>query len=153
MTAPLLSEVDAVALLAALELRSRDAFGRVLLTGSQGERIVLDGSSLRVEDHAISLARPYECRHFSFCEPLGRVGGLYDATWLKQGDEEIVLVAAHGSADWGALDAPPPAARRYAVDRAFLPSLRSALIARPRTSRRPDGVASSPNATSARLLH
>jgi hypothetical protein len=136
--APTLSEAHGLALLAMLEESGRGCQERLLLTGSHGESITLDMNALQVDDARIALAEPFECTRFSFCEPVGRVSGLYDATWLKQGGHEIVLIAARGAdlrdAHRG-FRAPPPQSLRHAIDRAFFPSLCSALQARSNTSR------------------
>lgn len=137
--APLLDEASAERFLALLEERSRTAFGRLLLTGTAGERIVLDGDTLHVQDARIRLDGPFECTTFAFYERIGRVDGIYEATWIKQGSQEVVLVSSVGGEGDSPIKSPPPVALRHAVDRAFFPPLRSVLDARqrPRAASRP----------------
>ncbi len=137
--APLLDEASAARFLALLEERSTTAFGRLLLTGTAGERIVLDGDTLHVQDARIRLDGPFECTTFAFYERIGRVDGIYEATWIKQGSQEVVLVSSVGGEGGSPIKSPPPVALRHAVDRAFFPPLRSVLDARqtPRAATRP----------------
>jgi len=59
---------------------------------------------------------------------------VYQATWVRQGDAELVLVAP-ASGDLGGADEPPSRDLRLAVDRVFMGPLRRALERAPRASR------------------
>jgi hypothetical protein len=174
-----LSERDALTLLDLVRQRVPQALRRILLSGARGERIVLDERELRVEwsqdgtsDRAPSsealrprrsfdLAAPLEWRGFSFHEAAGPVGTLYQATWVRQGPTEVVLVAQMppeiarygvglgGNVDRSAVlrdlrlmqslpGEPPPRDLRLAIERVFMLSLRQALDAAPRKTWSPD---------------
>lgn len=161
-----LSTEDAVALLDLIEARAPQALHRILLSGARGERIVLDGRELRVERGAteassrrtFDLASPLEWRGYMFHETLGPVATIYQATWVRQGTFELVLVAPLApeiardgmrldeSADRTALlrdlrlmqslpDEPPPNELRTAIERVFMLPLRQALDKAPRAAR------------------
>jgi len=161
-----LSTEDAVAILALVEAQVPQALHRILLSGARGERIVLDGRELRVERGAtesslrrtFDLASPLEWRGYMFHETLGPVATIYQATWVRQGAFELVLVAPlppeiardgmrpNESTDRTALlrdlrlmqslpDEPPPNELRTAIERVFMLPLRQALDKAPRAAR------------------
>jgi hypothetical protein len=127
-------------LLDALRVREKTAFQKMYLTGSLGESIVLDGPMFSVAQTRFDLVQPFECRNFAFVERIGRVDGLYEATWLKQGGSEVVLVSSMGADVDTPVATPPPRNLRHAVDRAFYPPLLSVLGSRTKSARRPSSL-------------
>jgi hypothetical protein len=127
-TAAALSESDARDLLAELRRRQVNALRTMVLTDALGARVVLAGPVLHVGNEQFDLQLPYESKRFAFLERVGRVDGLYDAAWLRQGALEVVLVSSMGD-DGSAFPAAPPPPRnlRHAVDRVFFEPLLAAL--------------------------
>jgi hypothetical protein len=121
------SASEARKLLQELGKTQHAAFQKMYLTGSLGESIELDGPLFRVDKARFDLVLPYEVRHFAFVERVGRVDGLYEATWIKQGPSEVVLVSSMGPDAETPVASPPPQRLRHAVDRVFFPPLLSAL--------------------------
>jgi hypothetical protein len=121
------SAPEARKLLRELGKKQHAAFQKMYLTGSLGESIELDGPLFRVDQARFDLVLPYEVRHFAFVERVGRVDGLYEATWIKQGPSEVVLVSSMGAGAETPVASPPPRKLRHAVDRVFFPTLLSAL--------------------------
>ncbi len=159
-----LSSEDAITLLRAVRERAPQALRRLFLSGSRGERIVLDGPELRVEKERsgiqVDLDSPLEWRGFLFHEALGPAASIYQATWIRQGASELVLVASMPTElllgvkrDAGAAthtarlrdaqllqanpDKPPPRELRTGIERVFMLPLREALSRAPRASRNP----------------
>ncbi len=162
-----LSGEDAVMLVGMVRRHCPQALKRLFLSGSRGERIVLDGADLRIESaldaahvgRTFDLARPLEWRGFMFHESMGAVAIVYQATWIRQGSTELVLVApmpaelATGRGDASATDhdrrallrdlrlmqsapgEPPPRELRAAIERVFMLPLRQALDRAPRAAR------------------
>ncbi len=154
---------------------------RLFMSGSRGERIVLDGAELRVEalkppqptNQVFDLESPLEWRGFLFHESLGPAASIYQATWIRQGSAELVLVAPmptelllgplkheieksrHQTTKLDSLsarllqpspDEPPPPDLRTGIERLFMLPLREALARAPRPSRNvPKRHASSPD--------
>ncbi len=152
---------------------------RLYMSGTHGERIVLDGSELRVEvaqeaqpvsrrSTVFDLESPLEWRGFLFHESLGAAASIYQATWVRQGSAELVLVApmptellfsplksergaASSSPPVAKLvqpspDEPPPADLRTGIERLFMLPVREALARAPRPSRNaPKRAVSSPD--------
>lgn len=174
-----LDGADALALLTLLETYSPRSTERLFLTGSRGERISLDQDGLCIDPvkdtqsrgRQFDLRAPLEWRGFMFHESVGPVTTLYQATWVKQGNQEIVFVApmphvlasrgdrpgeqtgsdvARAVHDLKLLqslpDSPPPRELRTAIERAFVLPLRQALDRAPRASRSapPSRLSSSP---------
>lgn len=177
-----LSTTDALTLLDLVRQRVPQALRRILLSGARGERIVLDERELRVEwsqdgttptdreRKAAELARPrrsfdlglpLEWRGFLFHEASGPVATIYQATWVRQGPSEVVLVAQlppeiarYGVGLGTRVDRsavlrdlrlmqslpgdPPPRDLRLAIERVFMLPLRQALDAAPRSAWTPD---------------
>jgi hypothetical protein len=136
-----------------VEKRDKDALGRVFLTDGRGVPIALDRAALSVGDRTFDLTSPMEWRALMFHESTGQAAALYQATWVRQAGQEVVLVApmpasivprepnAHKEAsgrlgraltrELKLLQAPaePPPARdvRVAIDRPFRMAVRRAL--------------------------
>jgi len=162
---------DAIALLKVVRERAPQALHRLFLSGSRGERIVLDGPELRIaKDRCFDLDSPLEWRGFLFHEALGPAASIYQATWIRQGACELVLVApmptelllstmreGAGNTKKTSRDAqllqpnpdkPPPRELRTGIERVFMLPLREALARAPRASRNapPTRFSSSPDA-------
>jgi hypothetical protein len=144
-----LCAADAEKLLSTLARRAPGALDRLFLSDASGEPVVLDRAELRVGARRIDLSAPLEWRAFVFQELGAHAASVCQATWVRQGDGELVLVAPLGegaSAIEGAPDArlmnavsgdPPPREQRRAIDRVFMLPLRRALDRAPRVSRAP----------------
>jgi hypothetical protein len=144
-----LCAADAERLLSALARRAPGALDRLYLSDASGEPVVLDRGELRVGARRIDLSAPLEWRAFVFQELGAHAASVSQATWVRQGDGEVVLVAplGEGAASMqGAPDArlmqavtgdPPPRELRRAIDRLFMLPLRRALDRAPRVSRAP----------------
>lgn len=165
-----LSAEDALLLLRVIRERAPQALHRLFLSGTRGERIVLDGAELRVAaDRLFDLDAPLEWRGFLFHEAMGVSASIYQATWIRQGASETVLVApmptelllsAKGEAPGAKRsprdaqllqanpDKPPPRELRTGIERVFMLPLREALARAPRASRNapPSRLSSSPDA-------
>ncbi|CAN5196331.1 hypothetical protein BH09MYX1_BH09MYX1_09210 [soil metagenome] len=161
-----LSTLDALTLLDLVRQRVPQALRRILLSGARGERVVLDERELRVEwsqdgttrpRRSFDLTSPIEWRGFLFHEASGPVATIYQATWVRQGPSEIVLVAQlppeiarYGVGLGTRVDRtavvrdlrlmqslpgdPPPRDLRLAIERVFMLPLRQALDGAPRIS-------------------
>jgi hypothetical protein len=144
-----LCAADAERLLSAMARRAPGALDCVYLQDASGEPVVLDRGELRVGARRIDLSAPLEWRAFVFEELGVHAVSVCQATWVRQGDGEVVLVAplGDGSASFrNAPDArlmqavtgePPPRELRRAIDRLFMLPLRRALDKAPRASRAP----------------
>ncbi len=141
-----MSAEAALALLRLIHSRVPVARNRLYLSGTRGERIVLDGAELRVElggqTRRFDLALPVEWRGFLFHEGALMEGGpaasVYQATWLRQGAAELVFVApmptepllfARGE------DEPPAGDLRTGIERVFMLPVREALARAPKPAR------------------
>jgi len=162
-----LSAADAERLIVEVARRCPGALDRMLLTDSTGGAVVLDRNELRVGVHRFDLSGPLEWRASLFQELGAYAVSVFQATWLKQADSEVVLVApvapegsevrsaaaavqAAGEAivvqaafalDVRLMQAspgePPPRELRRAIDRIFMLPLRRALDRAPRLARPP----------------
>ncbi len=156
-----LSASDAFSLLQLIRDRAPLAQNRLYLSGTRGEQIVLDGTELRVEapdrSRLFDLDSPVEWRGFLFHEALGPAASIYQATWIRQGTSELVLVAPmptelllsskpqmsttastrHKQLLSPAPDEPPPGDLRTGIERVFMLPVREALAKAPRPSRSP----------------
>lgn len=144
-----LSATDADRLLSALSARAPAALDRVYLFDAEGSPVVLDRTELRVAGRRIDLSAPLEWRPFVFQEAGAHVASLCQATWVRQGEAEVVLVSpmvsdtrnARCAPDARLMQAaagdPPPRDQRRAIDRLFMLPLRKALDRAPRVSHRP----------------
>lgn len=159
-----LSADDALAFLRAVREIAPLAQKRLYMSGTRGERIVLDGAELRVDASAEGATRiklfdlhaPLEWRGFLFHESLGPAASIYQATWVRQGSSELVLVAPmptellvaplEHERTRGLVvrpppllepspDEPPPPDLRMGIERLFMLPLREALARAPRPAR------------------
>jgi hypothetical protein len=164
---PALMASDAEKLVLEVSRRAPHALDRAFLSAPCGESVVLDRSELRVGPWRIDLRAPLEWRASMFQEVGARSASLYQATWVRQGEVEVVLVAPAPSdgptarepaavvcaAGEGPLvrrslardlrlmrapaGQPPPRELRRAIDRPFMLPLRRALDGAPRPIRAP----------------
>ncbi len=138
--------------------------GRLLLSDQRGEPLELDGESLVTRGARFDLGRPLEWRPILFQEAFGHAIALYQATWIRQGANEVVLVslltpsffdpptrdarpAGQAEIDVVALrdqrlmqasaSDPPPVEQRVAMDGLFVVAVRAALDRAPRQSSQP----------------
>jgi hypothetical protein len=162
-----LAAADAERLLREIARRAPTSLERIYLSDGYGEPVVLESTELRVGVRRIDLADPLEWRAFVFQEAGAQVASVCQATWIRQGDAEVVLVApmaAEGA--WpreasesarmagratairraiardarlmqAAIGEPPPRDLRRAIDRVFMLPLRRAIDRAPRISRVP----------------
>lgn len=155
-TGAALSPADAAELLRTVRENAHQAMGRIFLSGAGGESIVLEGRELRCGEHVFDLRAPLEWRGFLFHESMGSIATVYQATWVRQGLDEVVLVAPLPpeisvgrrrdvslqpaplrdlKLMQSAPGEPPPRELRLAVERVFMLPLRQALDRAPRASR------------------
>ena len=156
-----LSPSAIAALVETLVQRDATCLDRVLLSDARGAPLSVDAHAMRAGGARFELSSPLEWRGFVFQEALGDSVAVYQATWVKQGSAEIVLVALlpslspagemsvtgipeldrAGARDLrlgqATPDLPPPAEHRVAVDRLFMLPLRGALDQAPRASQQP----------------
>ncbi len=160
-----LCAADAEQVLAAVARRAPAALERIYLSTADGESVALDCGELRVGDRRFDLRAPLEWRASYFQELGVQAASVCQATWVRQGDAEVVLVAPMaGERTWAhAIDAavratsggeavqrgmirdsrllrstpasPPPRELRRAVDRMFVLPLRAALDRAPGIAR------------------
>lgn len=148
-------------LCAALEARALGSLERVFLSDVGMADVVVDDARLRAGQLDFDLRAPLRFRTFAFQEGtmLGAHG--FQATQVRQGDREVVLVALASASELasaallerrdgpmgldgvrralgrdlrlsqGLVEMPPPRGQRVAVDRLFMPRLRAALDAAP----------------------
>jgi hypothetical protein len=91
--APLLvAPEDFVTLLDTLAARSPTCLDRFVLTDARGAELKLDGRALLAGDRSIDLDAPLEWRAIVFQEAFGQAVAVYQGTWVRQGDSELVLV-------------------------------------------------------------
>jgi len=160
-----LCATDAERLFAEIARRAPAAVDRLFLSDATGQAVVLDRAELRVGARRIDLTAPLEWRASLFQERGAQAASVCQATWVQQGDVEIVLVAplpADGAwmgdasmvvraagaeaavkrsiaRDLRLIQAhagePPPRDTRHAIDRVFMLPLRRALDRAPRALR------------------
>jgi hypothetical protein len=160
-----LSAADAEKLLIEIGRRAPASIERVYLSDATGQAVVLDRGELRVGACRIDLLAPLEWRASLFQERGALAASVCQATWVHQGDTEIVLVAPlpadgawMGDADAAVQAAgrgaavkrgvardlrliqasagdAPPRDVRHAIDRVFMLPLRRALDLAPRSAR------------------
>ena len=148
--------------------RCKEAPGRAYLSDGKGSPIALDRATLAVGGKTFDLTSGLEWRPLMFHESTGQAAALYQATWIRQGTVEVVLVApmpasivprdaqkdAHGklaralTRDLRLLQAPaesPPARDvRVAIDRPFMMAVRRVLDDAPLALRISQGPPSRP---------
>ena len=144
-----LCAADAERLLVQVARRAPGALDRIYLSDASGEPVVLDRSELRVGARRIDLGAPLEWRAFVFQELGAHAAAFCQATWVRQNDGELVLVAPlledtaslRQAPDARLMHAgtgdPPPRELRRAIDHLFMLPLRRALDRAPRASRAP----------------
>jgi hypothetical protein len=136
----LLGASGARTLLEELEQRAPESLRRLYLSDARGSAIAATPDSLVIGEGTFDLASPIEWRVFTFQEGEPGVAALYQATSIRQGTLEVVLVcrAPEELASWSVgrgSDAPPPRESRVAIDRLFMTPLRAVLEEAPRLSR------------------
>jgi hypothetical protein len=99
-----------LALVAALEARQPGALERVFLSDAGMADVVLDGRRLRAAQLDFDLAAPLTWRAYAFQEGTSFASHSFQATQLRQGDREVVLVALSptGELASASLIRPPP---------------------------------------------
>jgi hypothetical protein len=136
----LLGAAAARGLLEELIARGPEALRRLYLSDARGGAIAVEQDSVVIGDTTIDLALPVEWRVFSFQEGEPGVAALYQATSIRQGTFEAVLVcrAPEELASWNegrGMSPAPPRETRVAIDRLFMTPLRAVLEQAPRLSR------------------
>jgi len=140
---------DAAKLVRTAMAKSPGAEGRIYLSDSRGAGVTLDGGALSVGERTFDLTAPLEWRGFVFHEPGAHLGTVYQGTWVRQGGQEVVLVApmppepgflagypqAPGQRLGPSESVPPSRELRVAIERLFMLPLRQALERAPRLSR------------------
>lgn len=148
-----LTSASTAALVRHVEAHDKSALGRVFLSDGKGSPISLDRATLTVGERSFDLTSSVEWRPLMFHESTGQAAALYQATWIRQGGAEVVLVApmpasivpresnAHREAS-GKLgraltrdlrllqapsESPPPRDVRVAIDRPFMMAVRRSL--------------------------
>jgi hypothetical protein len=167
-----LAAADAERLLDLIARRAPTSLDRAYLSDADGQPVVLDRTELRVGARRVDLSSPLEWRAFLFQEVGAQAASVCQATWVRQGEVEVILVApmaADGTWLRDADDAvriageagvvqrsvardvrlmqasvcePPPRELRRAIDRLFMLPLRRALDRAPRISRVPSAPSS-----------
>ena len=84
---------DASALVRFVEAKSHRALGRIYLSDGRGVPIWLDRGTLSVAGKTFDLTSQLEWRALMFHESAGQGAALYQATSIRQGGAEVVLVA------------------------------------------------------------
>jgi hypothetical protein len=135
-----LGATAARSLLCELDRRDPTALSRLYLVDARGAAVVVERDRLVLGDRTFDLAAPVEWRVFTFLDGDPSASALYQATSVRQGANDAVLVcrapAELGSWSVGkAPDVPPPREVRVAIDRLFMTPLRAMLEQAPRVSR------------------
>ncbi len=123
------------------EIARRDphATERMYLADARGMAVVVDRDYLAVGERTFDLATPLEWRVFAFVDGDEASAATYQATAIRQGTSEAVLVcrASPELTAWtaGKASDAPPADARVAIDRLFMTPLRSVLARAPRAPR------------------
>lgn len=157
----LLAPADFVAFVEALSAGDPGCLDRVIATDTRGAPIELDEGELRVDRLAFDLTAPLEWRAMVFQEPFGQVMTLYQGTWIRQNNSEVVLVSLLPSLGpilevepgeiaqmdravlrdlrlmQASAEAPPPREQRHAIERLLMMPIRSRVDRAPRKSRQP----------------
>jgi hypothetical protein len=180
-----LSVGDLSMLLRAVLRADAGALDRCFLSDTRGAPVVLDGNDLRIGRKGFDLGAPLEWRATLFQEPFGVLTGsndwdrnaapcggvmVYQATWIRQGFSEAILVSLLASLTSASSQAgfptgempdvqsavlrdlrlmqaspepPPPRELRVGIERAYMLRLRAALDRAPRASQKdiPSGAA------------
>lgn len=157
----LLAPADFILFVEALCAADPGCLDRVISTDTRGAVVVLDDGELRVDQMAFDLTAPLEWRALVFQEPFGQVMTLYQGTWIRQNNAEVVLVSLLPSlgpilevepGEIARLDravlrdlrlmqanaeAPPPREQRHAIERLLMMPIRARVDRAPRKSRHP----------------
>lgn len=157
----LLTPADFVAFVEALSAADPGCLDRVIATDTRGAPIELDEGELRVDRLAFDLTAPLEWRALVFQEPFGQVMTLYQGTWIRQNNAEVVLVSLLPSLGpilevepgeiarldravlrdlrlmQASAEAPPPREQRHAIERLLMMPIRARVDRAPRKSRQP----------------
>lgn len=88
----LIAPEDFVTLLDTLAARSPSCLDRFVLTDARGADLTLDGRALLAGDRSIDLDAPLEWRAIVFQEAFGQSVAVYQGTWVRQGNHELVFV-------------------------------------------------------------
>jgi hypothetical protein len=88
-----LTATATAALVRHVEGHDKNALGRVFLSDGKGMPIALDRATLAVGERSFDLTSQLEWRPLMFHESTGQAAALYQATWIRQGGAEVVLVA------------------------------------------------------------
>ncbi len=88
----LIAPEDFVTLLDTLSARSPSCLDRFVLTDARGADLTLDGRALLAGDRSIDLDAPLEWRAIVFQEAFGQSVAVYQGTWVRQGNHELVFV-------------------------------------------------------------
>jgi hypothetical protein len=108
---PVFTEGDRLLdVVAALEARAPGALDRVFLSDAGMADVVLDGRKLRAGQLDFDLQSPLAWRAYSFQEGSSFASHSYQATQLRQGDREVVLVALSPTGELAtpSIVSPPP---------------------------------------------
>jgi hypothetical protein len=89
-----LSAASAGRLLAEVSRRAPAALDRLYLSDATGEAVMLDRAELRVGARRIDLSAPLEWRASVYQERGVHATSVSQATWVRQADVEVVLVAS-----------------------------------------------------------
>ncbi len=88
-----LGAVEAMALLLEVRSRAPAAIDRILCATTEGVALTVSGSKLTSHDRVVDLEAPLVWRPLAFHETGGGVGGVFQGTWIDQGDTRIVFVS------------------------------------------------------------
>jgi len=130
-----LDALDALALARHCEQKAPRCEGRVLASGLRGERVMLDGTLLSVNDKAFDLSSPVEWRSSMFHEVGGASAMLFSALCVRQKGAEVVFVSPAQGDLRPPFDGPPARETRVAIDALLLSPIRKALARAPRIKR------------------
>jgi hypothetical protein len=148
---------DAAKLLVEVMRRAPTSLQRVYLSDANGEPLVLEPTELRIGPRRVDLTAPLEWRASCYQERGTHAASVCQATWVKQDDVEVVLVAPMpGDSGWlrrgndtaasdllardmklmqASAGEPPPRDLRRAIDHLFMLPIRRALDGAPRAQR------------------
>jgi hypothetical protein len=154
-----------------VQQHQKDALGRAFLSDGTGAPIALDRATLTVGEKTFDLTSALDWRPLMFHESTGQAAALYQATWIRQGGSEVVLVAPMPASivprdaqlqatgklgraltrDLRLLQAPaetpPPREVRVAIDRPFMMAVRRVLDDAPLAARAAAAPPSKPRPT------
>lgn len=88
-----LGAVEAMALLIEVRRRAPAAIDRILCASTEGVALTVSGATLTSHDVVVDLSAPLVWRPLAFHETGGGVGGVFQGTWIEQGDKRVVFVS------------------------------------------------------------